>query len=141
MIPCVRFKDGVQMQPMTPCLARLICALDMTARMQGNDFTVSCGREGHAATDPHTHGQAIDVSVAGMVPEKVLSAYNYFRSILGDLFYVQYEVPATPVNGSLKNIAVVNPDATAPHFHAQSRRGTAYPPQDGHATSSGGLVA
>lgn len=127
------------MQPMTPCLARLVCALDMTARMQGVDLTVTCGREGHPTHDPHTLGQAVDVRVSDMLPEKVLSAYSYLRSILGDLFYVQYEVPTTPVNGSLKNIAVVNPDATAPHFHAQARKGTVYPPQD--QSFSGGMTA
>ncbi len=113
------------MQPMTPALARLVCALDMTARMQGFDLTVTCGREGHPPHDPHTLGAALDVRVSN------LAAYNYLRSVLGDLFYVQYEVAATPVNGSLKNIAVVNPEATAPHFHCQAKKGTVYPPQDG----------
>lgn len=129
-IPCVRFKDGVRLDPMTPTLARLICALDMTARIQGIDLTVTCGRENHSPNDPHTRGAALDVRVSDLSPEKILSSYKCVRSVLGDLFYVQYEVNAVPVNGALRNIAVVNSAATAPHFHLQALKGTIYPPQD-----------
>ena len=131
MIPCVRFKEGVRLDPLTPTLARTLCGLDMTARMQGIDITVTCGREDHKAGDPHTLGHALDVRVSDMTPEKILASFHYLKSVLGDPFTVIYEVPATPVNGALKNIAFINQDATAPHLHVQLRRFlTTYPPQD-----------
>ncbi len=132
MIPCVRFKDGVQFDPLTPTLARLLCALDMTARMMGVELTVTCGREGHPEHDPHTRGAALDVRASNLTMDLTLRCYQYLRSdsVLGPRFTVLYEVPATPVNGALKNIATVNPHATAPHFHLQTVMGSIYPPQD-----------
>ena len=129
-ISCVRFKSSVVLDPMTPTLARLLCAVDMTARMMGVDLTVSCGREGHGPTDPHTLGAALDISVFNLTPDLIVRSLNYMQAGLGELFYMQYEVPGTPVNGALKNIAVINPQATAPHFHVQAKKGTVYPPQD-----------
>ncbi len=137
MIPCVRFKDGVKLDPMTPALARILAALDIAARWRGHDLTVTCGREGHPLTDPHTRGQAIDVRVLDLSPDDVLKLFQYLRALLGDLFTILYEVPATPVNGGLKNIATVNPKATAAHFHVQvSKHVGAYPPQDATAVKA-----
>jgi len=131
MIPCVRFKSGVTLDPLTPALARLLTAVDMAARVAGYELTVSCGREGHSENDPHTLGKAIDVRARDLTPEQVLTTHHDLRQILpSDLFFLQYETPATPTNGALRNIAVVNPGATAPHFHLQVRHGQVYPPQD-----------
>lgn len=130
-IPCVRVKDGVDLAPMTPTLVRLLGAVDMCARMMGIELTVTCGREAHPADDPHTEGRAIDVRANDLDPAMILRIVPYLKTILqqGE-FTVLYEVPATPVNGALKNLATVNPGATAPHFHLQSSKGTIYPPQD-----------
>lgn len=128
MIPCVRFKSGVRVDPMTPALARIICNLDMAARIVGVELTVTCGRESHGAGDPHTLGKALDVRAADLTPEKIIQNYHYLQSVLGELFTVLYEVPTAPVNGALNNIAYVNADATAPHFHIQLKKGVEYPP-------------
>jgi hypothetical protein len=126
----VRFKDGVRLDPVTPTQVRLLTALDMCARMQGIDLTVTCGREGHPAGDVHTRGEALDVRVIDLSSEKVLASYNYIRQVLGDLFTVLYEVPNTPTTTALRQIAYINAQATAAHFHIQPVKGTTYPPQD-----------
>lgn len=130
MIPCVRFKDGVRLDPMTPALARLLTAVDMTARMQGVDLTVTCGREFHALTDPHTRGAAIDVRVTNLNADKIVTSYHYLRSLLGDLFTVLFETPHAWTEDAIQKIAFVNAAATAPHFHIQVKKDTIYPPQD-----------
>lgn len=136
-IPCVRFKDGVRMDPMTPTLARLVCALDEAARMKGIDLTVTCGRDSHNLGDPHTRGTAVDVRTANFPTTALLLAtFRYLTSILGDLFTVLYEVPVRPTDEALRLICYVNPGATAAHFHIQSRRFTIYPPQDGFSETT-----
>lgn len=130
MIPCVRFKDGVRLDPMTPALARLLTAVDMTARMQGVDLTVTCGREQHPIADPHTRGAAIDVRVSNLTAEKIVTSYHYLRSLLGDLFTVLFETPHAWTEDAIQKIAYVNVSATAPHFHLQVKKDTIYPPQD-----------
>lgn len=129
-IPCVRCKDGVQLEPMTPTLVRLLGAVDMTARMMGHDLTVTCGREDHPVGDPHTEGRALDVRTSDLTPELILRIVPYAKTILRDEFTVLYEVPTRPTVGALANICTINPNATAPHFHLQSKKGTIYPPQD-----------
>ncbi len=131
MTPCVRFKPGVTLgDPPTPTQVRLLGTLESAARAIGCDLVVSCGREGHAATDPHTCGAALDVSVAGLAPDLVASVYLLIRRLLGPVFYVQYETSVRPTTDSLARIAVINPAATASHFHLQAVKGTTYPPQD-----------
>lgn len=130
MIPCVRVKNGVRVDPMTPALARMLAALDTAARWRGHDLTVTCGREGHPPTDPHTLGKALDVRVLDLSPDDTLKIYQYLRALLGDLFEVLYETPTTPTLGALKNIATINPRASGPHFHTQVKIGVVYPPQD-----------
>ena len=129
MIPCVRFKPTVILgeQP-TPCQARLITAIDLCARLLGVELTLTCGREGHIVTDPHTRGLALDVSVANLAMDQIDKAYFYLRSVLGDLFTVLYEVPTEPADPRLKAIAFLNAQATAPHFHVQRKKGTSFPP-------------
>ena len=127
MIPAVTFKASVRLDPPTPALARLLAACDQLARMLGVNVLVSCGREDHPPVDPHTQGRALDLSVANFTNDQTLQALKFLSSVLGDSFYVQYEVPATPVNGALKNVAIVNSGATAPHLHVQVRKGVAWP--------------
>src|SRR5678810_1000544 len=126
MIGCVRFKDGVRTDPMTPAVARIITALDIAARWRSHDLTVTCGREGHPASDPHTLGRALDVRVRDLTPDETIKLYTYLQSLLGDLFRVIYETPIQPTK-----IAYVNAGATAPHFHIQvAKDQPEYPPKD-----------
>lgn len=129
-IPCVRFKDGVRCDPLTPTLAHLLWALDCAARIHGTDLTVTCGREDHDPGDPHTRGAALDVRVADLSPDKVLAVYKYLASTLGADFTVLYEAPNKPMDATLAKIVYVNASATAAHLHLQPRKFTVYPPQD-----------
>lgn len=131
MIGCVRFKDGVRLDQMTPALARIIAALDIAARWKSQDLTVTCGREGHPASDPHTAGRAVDVRTRDLSPDDTVKLYTYLQSLLGDSFRVLYESPIPPNYIALKRIAYVNAGATAPHFHIQVAKDLAeYPPKD-----------
>lgn len=129
-IPCVRVKDGVRLDPVTPTHAHLLWALDSAARIHGVDLTVTCGREGHDQGDPHTRGAALDVRVSDLSPEKVLAVYKYIASTLGADFTVLYEAPNRPLDPQLAKIVYVNASATAAHLHLQPRKFTVYPPQD-----------
>ena len=131
MVPCVRVKDGVKIDPLTPALARILSALDIAARWRGHDLTITCGREGHPAGDPHTIGRAVDVRVLDLTPDATVKFYQYIRSLLGDLFTVLYETPIQPTYAALQNIAYINTKATAAHFHIQLAKGQAdYPPKE-----------
>lgn len=131
MINCVRFRPSVLLDPMTPTLARLLGALDQTARDLLVDLTVTCGREGHPPTSAHNRGAALDVSVANLTPERIVQAYRYLCQLLDvERFTILYEAPEMPASDDLKPIAFIAPAATGPHFHLQVKKNTIYPPQD-----------
>lgn len=124
----LRVKSGVRFEIIAPAGARILSALDQATTVLGTDLVITCGTEGHPPDDPHSHGEAYDVSVAGIPASAVATLIGYVRARLGDAFYLQYETPPGPVDALLKSIAVVNAAATAPHIHVQKRKGTIYPP-------------
>lgn len=127
MTPCVRFKQGVRLVP-TPAGARLLAAFWRGADRFQEDWLVSCGAEAHPPGDPHTLGEAFDLSVNAWSPDQTVERYHWLVAELGPLFYIQYERPDTSVVPELAAIEVVSPGATAPHIHAQRAKGTVYPP-------------
>lgn len=124
----VRVKPGCQFAILAPAGIRILCALDEAARAAAHDLTITCGTEGHAADDPHTTGEAYDVSVAGLSADQVLSLRAWLMKELGAAFTVLYESPTTPADARLAAIVYPDPHTTAPHLHVQRRNRTVYPP-------------
>lgn len=122
-------KPGTQFAVIAPGGFRILAALEETARLCETDLTITCGTEGHPADDPHTRGEAYDVRVADLTPERLLAVVKALQIALEPLsFYFQYEVPTLPVDVRLRAIAVVNSSASAPHIHLQVKKGHTYPP-------------
>ena len=126
-VPQVRVKDGVVLHPLTPALIRLLAVTDQAVRVLGRDLTVTCGREGHSVTDPHTRGEAIDIRTRDLPEGTIFTLVNWLRTALGPAWTVLYEVKEKP-NGVLASMAYVNPDASAAHVHIQPRKNTSWPP-------------
>lgn len=130
-LPCLYVKSGVDLNGLTPAGARILAVVALAPLALGFDITITCGKEGHTATDPHTLGAALDVRTVDLTPEQVLALYKYCGGQLGsDFFTTLYEVPlherpALPVELVDLVYTPSNPDAQ--HLHLQRRIGTAYP--------------
>lgn len=122
MSACVRLKDGVVLAPLTPALIRLLAVIDQGARLLGRDLTVTCGREAHPPSDPHTLGAAIDLRAKDLPDGPAMALLQFLRAQLGAEFTVLYETP-TKLTSALAPYAYVNPSATAVHVHMQVRKG------------------
>ena len=118
----VFLKAGVTLDGLSPAGIRILAACDGMAQTLKRDLTVTCGREGHQATDPHTLGSALDLSIKDMPEATVIAFVTGLRKALGPDFTVLAEFPAKPL-GVLAAFTYVNPAATAPHVHAQLVRG------------------
>ena len=125
----VTAKPTVVLDPLTPAHARLISILEQVSQLCEVDLRITCGREGHGDTDPHTRGEALDVSVRDLANATIVRMWHLFRAMLGPAWTVLYECPTPPTTAALIGIAYVNAAATAPHFHLQPRKGTRWPPQ------------
>lgn len=126
--PVLRVKPGVRFEVIAPAGFRILAALDGATKTLGFDLWITCGSEDHLPTDPHTKGEAYDLSVRDMTVPIILKAKRYFEQVLGSRFTVLYEVPLVPPDPQLQAIAYVNGDASAPHFHIQRAKGSVYPP-------------
>lgn len=130
--PVVKRKnDTVKLDGLAPAGFLLISACVLAARATSLPLTITCGTEGHAPTDPHTLGEAIDLSVAGLSPSQILvikAALELAISTLTDApFTVLYETSTKPEDTRLAAVAYINSGASAPHFHLQRKRNTTYP--------------
>lgn len=124
----VRTKDGVRFDRIAPAGFVILAALHAASQVFSQDVWISCGTEAHPAVDPHTLGEAFDVSVATCTPDDVMRLKTFLEKALSSLFMVQYESPYQPDDAKLRTIVTINAQATAPHIHVQRRRGTIYPP-------------
>lgn len=112
-----------------PAGARILAALDDATTTCGVDLVVKCVTKGHPVADPHTLGEAADVSVRDLAVAQIVAVKQALERQLGPLFTVIYETPATTTDPALLALTpYVNAAATAPHLHVQRRRGTTYPP-------------
>jgi hypothetical protein len=66
-----------------------------------------------------------------LTPSQIIEVIDALVQLLGPLFTVLYETPATPSDAKLGEFAYVNPKATGPHLHLQLKKGTVYPPTEG----------
>ena len=121
-------KSTARFDRIAPAGFRILGALDLATRELMTNLVISCGTEGHSPDDPHTSGEAYDISVRDLVPALIVQLVEYLQIRLGSFFYTQYEAPTVPSHPALALIAAVNAGASAPHIHVQRRRGTVYPP-------------
>lgn len=137
----VRVKPGVKFDRIAPAGFVILALCHAATRVLGIDLTISCGSEGHPLEDPHTSGEAYDLSVAAWTADVVLRVRAFFIETLGPPFTVLYETPSMPSEPRLAAIAVVNPAATAPHLHIQRKKGTIYPPAASSSSSGRSAAA
>lgn len=136
MIFAVKFRENVKLIA-TPALACLLASLKHAVDTLKHDVTVTCAAEpqkSHGPTNPHTLGEALDVSVFGLNELQIAQLFSTVVAFLGPLFYVQVEVPIlhafdAKVFRDFGVTFVVSADATAPHMHMQRAKNTIYPPQ------------
>jgi hypothetical protein len=119
------FVATAQVHDLQPAGARILAVLAHVAMLEQCTLTITCGREAHGRTNPHTLGKAFDVRTKDLESTRVLRVYDHARRLLGRDFTVLYEVPVLARAGVLAEIATVNPAASAPHLHIQLRKGLA----------------
>lgn len=124
----VRVKASVRFDHIAPAGFVVLAAIHSATVVLGADLMITCGTDSHPADDPHTLGEAYDVSVATFTVDELLTARAFFLKALGPAFTVLYESPFVPSDARLAAIATINPAATAPHLHVQRKKGTVYPP-------------
>lgn len=128
MIYCLRHRNSVKFDRIGPAGFRILGALDRATEICHTDLMITCGSDSHPLSDPHSSGEAYDVSVINLAPNQIVQLKNALEDDLGPLFTVLYETPSPPVDSRLKTIAYINKAATGPHFHIQRKKGTVYPP-------------
>ena len=127
-VPHVRRKAGCTLDPIAPGGIRILAAVDEAAMAVGVCLTLTAGTNGHTS-GRHPLGEALDLSVAGLSRDQIVGLYRYLKDRLGAAFTVLYETPTAPTpHDALRDIATVNPLATAPHLHCQVAKGTTFPP-------------
>lgn len=119
-----------------PAGFQIIGALVLVARQCDVDLTITCGSDSHGPSDPHSTGEAYDVSVQGFAPATIARITEALRETLGGAFTVLYECPSKPSDPLLADLAYVNPAATGPHWHLQRRKNTTYPQAAGAKNAS-----
>jgi hypothetical protein len=123
--------DVVKLDPLTSAQVYMLAALADVAVQCATPLEISCAREEHPAEDPHTRGQALDVSVHGFTAPMIQRVYSALRTRLGPAWTVLFETP-DPIDGmqepQLLPIATLNRAATARHLHLQPVKGTVWPP-------------
>ena len=127
-VPVLREKPGFEWNVRTPGGYRILAALDGLTQRLGMDVTLTAGTNDHVLPDVHAKGLAFDAGVGGWSVGQIVSARDYLQKQLGPLFTVLYECPTEPSDPILQQIAYVNPHATGPHFHVQTKLGTIFPP-------------
>ena len=131
MVPVLRVKDSsVQFKTLAPGGFRILAALDNASKVMGCDILISCGSEGHPPSDPHSRGEAVDISVRDFTVPEVIKLKRFLEQTLGQRFTVLYETPHMPTEQGLLAIAYVNGKATAPHMHIQVKKAQLYQPED-----------
>lgn len=131
MIYAVSIKDSsVTFDPVTEAHTWMIAALTRACGTCNVALVVSCAREAHGVGDPHTRGQAVDVSVHNLSAPMIVRVREYLMQLLGPGWTVLFETPdaidATK-EPQLVQIATINRGATARHLHIQPVKGTTFP--------------
>lgn len=128
MIPVVRCKPGAKFEVIAPGGFRILAAIDGATSVLGHDLTIAAGTNDHDGISRHNLGEAYDVSVKDFAIGPLEALIRYLSQRLGPRFTVMYETPTRPTDHELAKIATVNPSATGPHLHIQTKKGEVYPP-------------
>lgn len=129
MTPIVKVKPGVKFAVIAPAGFAILAAVHAACQHLDRDITITCGSEGHPTIDPHSTGEAFDLSVQGMNDPEIIDLVMFLRLTLGHRFYAVYETPSAIRDALVvAAVAVRNLQATAAHIHCQRARGTTYPP-------------
>jgi hypothetical protein len=126
-IPVLRQSPACEFARIAPAGFRIIAALDHCTQVIAHDLTITAGTNDHT-TGRHPLGEAFDVRTRDLLPAQILRVRQVLQSVLGPRFTVLYETPTKPTDPMLVDIATINPEASAPHFHVQAKKGTTYPP-------------
>lgn len=121
-------KNGVEFTRIAKAGARLLAALDVTARRLKIDLTITCACEGHPETDPHFVGEAYDVRTKNLtddVKRRVL------KQVMLELVDGDNPMDAPiAASGGLGTLHfwgwIEHPGADNEHLHVQRRHGTVY---------------
>ena len=128
-IPVLRCASGVRFETIAPGGFRILAALDGATKALGRDLTITAGTDHHDA-GRHVAGEAYDVRTKDLLSAQTLRLFDYLKATLGDRFTVLFEAPEKPDSPALAAITYLNPQASGPHIHIQTRKGTTYPPPD-----------
>lgn len=110
----VQVKEGVLFSVIAPGGFRILNAIETTARKLGKVLTITSACDGmHSGpNDPHHRGEAYDIRSDDFDEATKPVILNCLQALLpSDQFYVFLESPNTPNE----------------HWHAQVKKGTAYP--------------
>lgn len=129
-------KPGVDLSGLQAGGARILAVAAHAPLELGLDVTVTCGKERHPPTDPHSLGNALDIRVIGLAPDDILRLYGYLSTTLGSLFTVLLEWPLKdgdpPLDPRLESLRYKSQTAaTAPHLHIQVGKGKVFPSTPG----------
>lgn len=121
------FKSTVILKP-SKAGARLLGALDTSARRLKYDLVVTCGAEGHPPDDPHSRGDAFDVRTHDLREEDKLILLREVMIELSDGDNV-LDAPM-PASGGLGTLHfwgwIEHPNDVNEHLHVQVRKFTVY---------------
>lgn len=115
MIGVVRDKEGVLYTIIAPGGHRILGAIEVVARKLGVELWITSACDGvHSGpNDPHHRGEAYDIRTHDFDERFKPILLNALQAMLpAELFYVFIESPGTPNE----------------HIHAQTKKGTVYPP-------------
>ena len=115
---------------LAPAGMRILSKLEAISEAVPDGLVLTSGSEarGRSATDPHSTGEAVDVSVRGMSPGQMRVIHKYLTNALGSGFTVLLEVPpAYQVPAEIADIIYLSAGATAIHLHIQRKKGTTWP--------------
>lgn len=124
---CVRVKNGASFDVIDPAGFRILGTLDRIAREVDYDLTISCGSNGHKASDPHTKGRAYDVRSKSLTEDQ---RQYVLRAVLLDLADGQDDHPIEASGGLITRRFfgwLEDPDTQNEHLHFQLRHLAEFP--------------
>src|SRR5690348_10303131 len=96
-MPRVLFAPGVTTDGLRPAGRTILAALAIVAEQIGRDLTVTCTTGGHAPSDPHTKGGALDIRTRDQDVSAIVMMRAWLEKTLGAEFTVLFEAPLKPV--------------------------------------------
>lgn len=130
-VSCVYHTHDCEFGQIAPGGFVILAAIQHASQVIAHDLTITAGTNDHAI-GKHPVGEAYDLRVRDLTVPQTLRLVDVLKATLGTRFTVLYETPTTPTDPALAAIATINAGASAPHVHAQVRKGTSFPPSAGN---------